>query len=210
MVKKIEHKTRYDRSVNLLLAAMIVFLVNLFIAGWPPRTGSLEVGIINTIYNWPLWLKPYFYAVTQLVSFYAVTAVVIILWIRRHRVLAYVVATASIFTFALTEILKILVRRPRPPQALTHIVSRDSMAYGFGFPSGHAAVSTLLCVLLWDLVPKNWRWLLVVGVVLVCLSRIYLGVHAPLDIVGGICIGLTIGLVIKLPMLKIKDLRFND
>lgn len=210
MVSKIRHNKGYENSVSVIIAASIVFVVCLIFARRPPHVGSLEAQIVTAVYNWPTSFKPFFYGVTQLVSVYAVVALVILLWMQRHRVLAYVVATASIFTFAVVEIVKILVQRPRPPQALARIVSRDTMAYGFGFPSGHAALSTLLCVLLWDIVPSKYRWLLVAGVGLICLSRMYLGVHSPLDIIGGICVGLIVGLTIKLPILKLRLVLQND
>jgi len=60
----------------------------------------------------------------------------------------------------------------------------------FSFPSGHAmgsaTLATALILLLW---PTRWRWLTLIGsslfVVLVGLSRVYLGVHYPSDILAG-------------------------
>jgi len=60
----------------------------------------------------------------------------------------------------------------------------------FSFPSGHAMGSATLAValilLLW---PTRWRWLTLIGsvlfVALVGLSRVYLGVHYPSDILAG-------------------------
>lgn len=204
MVERLKRKGSYENSVSVLIAASITFMVALVFAHNPPTEGSVEAEIIKAVYNWPLSLKPYFYAITQLASGWAIMFVAILLWFKRHRILAYTVVMSSVFTFAVTEIVKVLVQRPRPPQVFSTIISRDGMAYGFGFPSGHAAISTLLCLLLWGLVPSSYRWVLILGVILVCISRIYLGVHSPLDIVGGICIGLVIGILLRLPMLKLK------
>ncbi len=68
--------------------------------------------------------------------------------------------------------------------------SSPGRASGYSFPSGHAMASmalvAALVVLLW---PSRWRWpaLLLGGlfVILVGLSRIYLGVHFPSDVVAG-------------------------
>ncbi len=62
---------------------------------------------------------------------------------------------------------------------------------GFAFPSGHAQGSTTLWLMLALLIRKKWiNILAVVMVILVSLSRLYLGVHWPVDIFGGILIAL--------------------
>ena len=67
---------------------------------------------------------------------------------------------------------------------------------GFAFPSGHAQGSTTLWLMLALLIRRKWiNTLAVIMIILVSLSRLYLGVHYPMDIFGGILIGLFLVLV---------------
>ncbi len=98
--------------------------------------------------------------------------------------------------FYLNEQLKALFHTPRPFTIEPGIVRSPAAlatAQGSGFPSGHAQSSTTF----WGLAAIYGRraWLTVVAVALVTLvsiSRLYLGVHLPVDILGGILVGLAV------------------
>ncbi|MEI8084753.1 MAG: phosphatase PAP2 family protein [Paludibacter sp.] len=97
-------------------------------------------------------------------------------------------------------LIKHLVERPRPSHAahlngLVHLVNGYSGGL-YGFVSSHAANSfgfALLSSLIFR--HKSYTILLFVWAVLTAYSRIYLGVHYPLDIVGGIMVGILAALL---------------
>jgi membrane-associated phospholipid phosphatase len=95
--------------------------------------------------------------------------------------------------FALNSALKYAFDLPRPYQLDPSLATPDAVATGTGpgFPSSHAQGAVLFWGYLALRHPR--RWLLVLSVlliVLVGLSRVYLGVHFPLDVLGGAVIGL--------------------
>lgn len=70
---------------------------------------------------------------------------------------------------------------------------------GAGFPSGHVMVVTIILLTFMPYLPKMWRWILpIVGITAVSWSRMYLGLHAPLDIIGGFAIGVGVVTFVKI------------
>lgn len=97
------------------------------------------------------------------------------------------------------EIAKLIAKEPRPAAMLhgqLHLRAQESGLTGF--PSGHEAVATAMALTLWMILPRRWRWLSVVWIIIVGVSRIYLGVHTPNDIIGGFAIGLMAVCVVRL------------
>lgn len=88
-------------------------------------------------------------------------------------------------------LLKPLVGRIRPSLDMgASIVGNQSTDPSF--PSGHATIAFAMAVVLSRKEPK-WKWIFYSLAVLISLSRIYLGVHYPLDVIAGGIIGLVIG-----------------
>ena len=73
----------------------------------------------------------------------------------------------------------------------------ESCGGSYGFVSSHAANSFGLAAVSSGLVRKRWfSWSIFTWAVLVSYSRIYLGVHYPGDVIGGMILGLIIGWIV--------------
>lgn len=115
-----------------------------------------------------------------------------LLWRRNERNGALFIAISFAGATAISTLDKVLVGRPRPPVHHLEAVTSGS------FPSGHTTEATAfgVALLLTFLATRPRRGLAVLaaivtaaGVAAVALSRIYLGVHYPTDIAGGLVLG---------------------
>ena len=116
----------------------------------------------------------------------------IILWVRKHRSEATTIAVTGAGALGLNILLKQLFARARP-----QLWERTVDVRFYSFPSGHAMISMviygLLGYLLGSRFPKQRWWIYSLTVILVAvigLSRLYLGVHWPTDIIAGYTAGL--------------------
>ena len=114
------------------------------------------------------------------------------LYQRGHRAQAVAVGVSTAGAVALYSIDKLLVGRHRPP------VHHLELVTGYSFPSGHATQSTALCVALLIALLSGPRQRQIAAVAAGCLlvagvavSRVYLGVHYPSDVVVGVLLGAT-------------------
>lgn len=176
---------------------------------WVGRASVLDRRIhdwvVSTRGDWP-GLTSFFHAATRFgnpeiatVATLAVTVGLFVLW---RRGVAGARKSDAFFWLAVIlggrfvcSALKELIRRERPP-----LGNRLVAETAFSFPSGHSvfasAFFTMLAILLLRIIPAtHWRlkWFAasacVPAAILVALSRVWLGVHYPTDVVAGLLIG---------------------
>lgn len=133
-----------------------------------------------------------------------VALVLVLLAFPKYRLLAWQYAVAAGSAYVLVFILEHLVDRARPIGLASYEVISRAMQGGPGFPSGHVAVLTAIGLTIWPLVSWPWRVFIVVLIGAEAWSRVFLGVHAPLDVVGGLAAGMIVVGLIHLTPEKIR------
>lgn len=90
------------------------------------------------------------------------------------------------------KLLKEFFERLRPCNSLSDVIIPLGCNGTFSFPSNHALNNFAAAMFFYRLFP-NLKWVLFVTATLISISRVYLGLHYPSDILGGAIIGLAFG-----------------
>jgi undecaprenyl-diphosphatase len=114
--------------------------------------------------------------------------------VTRTKRLTLAALVASQCAYWTAKGVKKLVARERPLALLQDVHVREKGA-GLGYVSGHSAVAFALAAALAPSVPRQWRAPVFTVATAVAFARVYAGAHLPLDVVGGVGIGLLAGTV---------------
>lgn len=119
----------------------------------------------------------------------------------------FILSFTLLFSLLLNSILKISFHRPRPFEVLPEIAGkRVHTATGYSFPSGHTQGATTFYLTL-ALLFKRW-WIYGAAVLIslfVAVSRLYLGVHWPVDVIASLIAGSIVSVSFYLLLNSIYD-----
>jgi len=193
---------KHEREIKLILAFYAISaLVFLFFGDQITRIDEQIFLQINQIRN--TWLDYFFIAITVGGSTIFWSLLIVLFWLGKKKKTAYcLLATFLIDSITLFET-KLLFNRPRPGETYSNLKILD-LEIGKSFPSAHSERAFSGATII-SLFHRNLRPVLYILSALVAISRIFVGVHYPLDVIYGSVNGILIGyLVMNLPMEKIK------
>ena len=150
------------------------------------------------------WMKPLMEFISLLGKggiFLILLSLVLILFRPSRRFGTAMIIGLTLGALIVNVWLKVVIARPRPYadenglfyplwQLLGSHVESD-----FSFPSGHTNAAFAAMVPVFLLGRKRWSWLALLFAVLMGVSRIYLVVHFPSDVVGGMITGTIAGII---------------
>ncbi|GGF12427.1 phosphatase PAP2 family protein [Subtercola lobariae] len=191
---------RFWPLISGVVAVLLAAVVGLFIAlrdnGAPTE---IDTDWMNEIieHRSPVWTLPSLfmnYLGGGIVGVFVVPiAIIVALLLFRRRWAALYFLVASVLSAGLVQLLKATFGRARPSEIL---VTAD-----FGsFPSGHTANAATIAVCLAIIFPRVWVWAVGAAyVVLMLLSRTYLGAHWLTDTFAGLLIGAGVAVIVWAP-----------
>ncbi|WP_099222458.1 phosphatase PAP2 family protein [Listeria costaricensis] len=134
-----------------------------------------------------------FFGGTVFLTLASILVFVIFLWKKGWSIALWFGGTALLGELVIPQVVKHIVMRPRPENPLINVS-------GYSFPSGHSAGSTtfygILVIILCLIIFKKaaWKWLSAViaclWILTIMVSRVYLGVHYPSDVLAGCLVGI--------------------
>jgi undecaprenyl-diphosphatase len=152
------------------------------------------------------WANPYFDAFFPAVTdlhrsplFIAFASILLALWVWRRRIEAVKWIVVLAIALGLSDgisyrLIKHATQRQRPSEAGLQVDLRTDLHTGTSFPSNHAANMFSGATVLTFAFPA-WSFLFYAIAAIVAYSRIYVGVHFPLDVLAGAILGTAVGFV---------------
>lgn len=188
---------RYPVDVLLVVGGFLALALSALPVDEKTVSG-IEKAVFRPVNDLPSVLYKPLWVFMQLGNFLVVPAAALAAFVARRRRLAGGLLVGGVLTYVLAKVVKRVVTRGRPFRLLADVNIHGAAGQGLGFVSGHAAVAATLLVVAWPWLSRPARWVAVVLASCVWFGRVYVGAHLPLDIVGGVALGVAVGGVVRL------------
>ena len=188
---------RHPGDVLRLVAGLAILLLCTATVR-PHDVGTLETDVFRLANDLPGDLFPAFFVVMQAGNVLAVGVAAAVVAATRRFWLAANLAITGVGVWLAARWIKDQVGRGRPVDLLPDPHLRGHHDSGLGFVSGHAAVAVAIATMIAPYLGRRARWIAVLLAFLVCVSRMYVGAHLPLDVVGGAALGWAAGSLVHL------------
>ncbi len=130
---------------------------------------------------------------------------------KKTRRLGITCALSLIIMLFINNIfIKNLVARTRPYEVIENLTILVSKPSDFSFPSGHTASSFAFTTVLLKETKSRWKYASLALAILIALSRLYVGVHYPTDVLGGLILGIAYAFIAVAIIHKVKLPEFLD
>lgn len=143
---------------------------------------------------------PIFQGITHLgdAGIFWILLTVLLLCFKKNRKAGIYSACALLGSLIVNNlILKNLVNRTRPYEVVEGLKCLVGPAHDASFPSGHTGASFASAVAMCRQIPKKSAVLLILLAALIAFSRLYIGIHYPTDVLGGLVTGIGIGVLVN-------------
>lgn len=143
------------------------------------------------------FLDKFFSLITNVNSWYIAYVILLLISMIKGGRKGRIVALGVLILIAITDqvshqLIKEYFHRLRPCVTLKDAITPLGCTGSFSFPSNHAFNNFAAAVFVYKFFPKL-KWALFITAILVSISRVYLGLHYPSDILGGAIFGIISG-----------------
>ena len=138
------------------------------------------------------FLTPIFKFITSLgdEGYVWIAIAIVLLFVKNYRKVGLMVGASLLGSLVFNNmIVKNIVARPRPYRMIETLTILIPEPGEYSFPSGHTSSSFAAGVVLYLMLPKKYGIPAMVLAFLIGISRLYVGVHYPTDVLGGMVMG---------------------
>ena len=192
-------KSSGRKPVFVIAAGLLVLVGSGLLVQDPPA--AWEASLFHFFNDLPHNVEPGLWVLQQMGSAIVLPFAAIVLWrvARRWQPPVALVATGFLLGWLGAKVIKAMVGRGRPGAILDDVVlGFDVPITEVGFPSGHAVLVFTLVVASAPYLGRRGLITATSVAIAVAITRIYVGAHLPLDVIGGAGYGLAIGSIVTL------------